>query len=140
MSLNAVVYANIKNLTIEEYLLDIDKDTGKVFFIDENNDFSEQDFIAISRRLGNLETVNYLYQKISEVLSVRESVILQKILYSGSHSGDKIDLTEIDRLELEIKLIREKFNSEDSCVLNFTDSLSKLCLVSIKERNPIIFV
>ena len=140
MSLDAVVYTNLKNLEIDEDLLDIDEDTGEVFFIDEDNDFNEEIFIAESKRLGNVETVNYLYGQISEFLPEETSIILTRILYNASHSGDKIDFAEIEKLKSEINFIREKFNPNDSHAKDFLDNLSKLASRSIKERNPIVFV
>jgi hypothetical protein len=140
MSLSAVVYTNIKNLEIDESLLDIDEHTGEVFFIDEDTDFNEEVFVATYKRLGNMETVNYLYGKISSFLSKEYSILLTKILYNASHSGDKIDFTEMEKLQSEIDCIRKKVNSNDWCTQEFLDTLSKLASTSIKEKNPIVFV
>ena len=146
MSVNAIVYTNKKNIKFDKIynnFLDIDKDTGEVFVAEENDytsNLSEDIYVAISRHIGNLSTINYLYRIIADIFNSEQSIILSKILYSGSHSGDKIECSELYQLESEINIIKEKSDKSDSVVSHFIDTMLELSFVSKKEGNPIVFV
>ena len=101
---------------------------------------SKDIFIAISKNIGNLTTIHYLYKMISEIFNHEQSIILSKLLYSGSHSGDKIECSELYQLESEINIIKEKLDKSDAIVSYFIDTIIELSVISRKESNPIVFV
>jgi len=65
-------------------------------------------------------------------------IICAKILYSGSHAGDKIDVAEIDELVHEISRLRMRTDLSSSAHL-FLLRLDRLIAVSREQGNPIVF-
>jgi hypothetical protein len=145
MGLSAVVYTNRRNLktnVIDDKYLEVDKETGEIFIIDEANlnlNLPEEFFVAISYRIGNVSTVNHLHKEISRVLS-EGSVILGKILYSGSHCGDKLALSDLSILKTEIIFLKRELRNRSSILEAFTENMLELVKISEKEGNPIVFV
>lgn len=146
MGLRAVVYTNSKNLDFEisSGFLEVDSETGEIFVSEKNSShfpLPEEKTIAISYRVGNIDTVNFLKQKISNLIrDFSFSIIIEKILYSGTHSGDKLDISELDDLKKEIIYLKRILNSKDSSLEDFTENMLNLIKVAKKEENPIVFL
>jgi hypothetical protein len=65
-----------------------------------------------------------------------ESLITQRILYSGSHSGDSIGLDMVPELVREIGSLRALECQE---LTSFLTALESLTASALAERNPIVF-
>ncbi|MBF0548448.1 MAG: hypothetical protein HQM08_28695 [Candidatus Riflebacteria bacterium] len=94
-------------------------------------------FVATSKRLGNHDEIRYLREKISEIFSGKGSVILERVLYSASHSGDVIPSSEFFKLREEIRQLRML---PDASLNSFVESMVTLINCGILEENPIVFV
>ncbi len=141
MGLDAVVYRNKANINLGEYadLAKLDADTGEVYF--EETELSKRfrdNLKAVKYRIGNISQVDYLRGEIIGLIG-SHSQIITKVLYSGSHSGDVIPLSEMPVLAEEIQAI-EKHSKASKDVLRFLDGLRKLFITARYEGNPIVFV
>lgn len=102
----------------------------------------EQQVLVVKRRLGNVAMIASLSEEIK--CWVKENLaplICSRILYSGSHSGDTIEIQEIDQLREEIKVIKCRRDVRHSAELEeFLGKLEELALSAEKEKSPIIFI
>lgn len=138
MGLEARVYTSAERLapTVDLALTTIDPETGEVA-----SDFSGP-FVAIQRRLGNASMIAWLSEQIAPALaSISESIILEKVLYSATHSGDTIHVSEFPQLLQEIEIVRQRFKDRSSTeVGEFFNNLEDLIVVAREQNNPIVFV
>jgi hypothetical protein len=148
MGLDAVVYRRLEEVPFPSdsdlSSVRVDELTGEVHF--ENAEAAvtrREDVVAIKKRLGNMALIAVLYKEISRVLgrSSPPSMLLSKVLYDGTHSGDVIPVEELDRLKHEICLVREKAHSQGSHELEeFLSRIEELITASERQGNPIVFV
>ena len=141
MGLDAVVYVHEDNLplTVKDDDPHTDDQTGEVYFEDPRlvEKHRRSTFTAVNKNLGNIAMIGALRNEIANVIS-NDSVLLSKVLYSGSHSGDRIGLEDLGRLESEISLVRE--SNRSAALESFLESLSELVEAAKKQGNPIVFV
>jgi hypothetical protein len=68
-------------------------------------------------------------------------VLSGRVLYDVSHSGDLIELGDLDRLEVELTSVRERVGQRASKVLTqFLSDMVSLVSAARNQRNPIVFV
>ena len=147
MGLDAAVYRRLEELSFTEKDLSsitVDPKTGQVDFEDPALFRIWRDKIkAVEKRIGNSSFVNLLKTEIEELLghSTAEMLLISKVLYSGTHSGDMISKHDLDYLRREIGLIRGIAGSHGSPELgNFLADMEELVVASEKHRNPIVFI
>lgn len=145
MGLDAVVYTHRNHLKIDidSDILQVDEETGEAFIAEHNlasNDPSNN-FIAVQCRLGNSSDISYLNNEISNLFPDGTTLLLKKVVYSGSHSRDKIDLEELDQLEFEIDLLKQQLHGSRTVLLEpFIQRMTTLIHAARREGNPIVFV
>jgi len=146
MGLTAVVYNTkdkIKNMyQLDTSLLLNDKLTGEVYLKDDHSasDIVEFNTILCEKHIGNIAYVHFLYNKLKTILT-DESIIISKILYNGSHSGDIIPAAEMEKLNEEIQCIKKHIDEKyDDEFTRFIITISELQEASITTNNPIVFV
>jgi|SRR5579872_314387 len=92
--------------------------------------------VAIEKHLGNISTIGFLRGIVEQICGMADSLVLCRILYSGSHCGDMIEPNQFPQLRREI----EKLKSQKSTSLrDFVDDLEALLSVAEDESNPIVF-
>jgi hypothetical protein len=69
-----------------------------------------------------------------------KSLLLEAVLYSGSHCDDVISLDQLDELVREVKLVEAGPKPLPSCLQGFLEQMSTLITTARKEQNPIVFV
>ncbi|HEU4713034.1 MAG TPA: hypothetical protein VFS76_15800 [Pyrinomonadaceae bacterium] len=106
---------------------------------DNPTELSLDDTPALHRRLGNASLIGWIAEEALPLLG-EDSVLFSKVLYSGSHSGDSVDLEELDGLEAEIKILRENPAGRSSALENFLNDMSDLISKAREEGTPIVFV
>lgn len=142
MSLEAVVYKHARNLGLDNDGAFLDDETGEVYFEDPElaRQFTEDTFIAVRKRLGNIAMIDTLYSEIAGILGAN-SLLCSKVLYNGSHCGDVLRLEVTNSLEEEINFIHKNFANKLSPVVKmFLMDVCKLIEVSKEQNNPIVFV
>lgn len=147
MGLNAAVYSRIEDLpfTKEDLrLITVDPRTGQVDFEDASLFRAWGDKVkVVEKRIGNMALVNVLKAEIERILgdSSSETLIIKKILYSGTHSGDVISQGDLASLKHEISLVRGLAEFRKSSELeNFLADMEELVAASERNGNPIVFV
>ncbi len=94
----------------------------------------------ISIRLGNISLIAQLradIESIKQPSTEHFAVLLEKVLYSGTHSGDFVPANEVPELRHEVNLLCK--HPLDEPLAEFVDSMTKLCEASLQSGNPIVF-
>jgi hypothetical protein len=141
MGLDAVVYRNRKHLRLEsdENAAQLIPETGEVYF--HNDEISRKyrrQRHATEHRLGNITEIAELRDEIAQLIGP-EALILQKVLHSGTHSGDTIPLDLIPALLAELESIRSS-RKQSPEMRRFVTALEELIRAARDEGNPIVFV
>jgi hypothetical protein len=141
MGLDAVVYRNRAHIDLgrDAGHAKLDPQTGEVYFEDDKlarkHDYKRQ---AVSHRLGNIAAIAELDAEVTRLIG-SDSMISQKILYSGSHSGDKIPLKDLPKLSVELAAIFRS-GRRSPLLLEFAAAMEELIRAANDEGNPIVFV
>ena len=141
MGLDAVVYRNKSNLQLgaDEQFAQLIPGTGEIYFDDNAaSRRHSQELEAVRVRLGNIAMISALREEIARTVGA-DSILHQKIVYSGSHSGDFIPIDELARLAEEMSLVRKSGNLS-SDLRDLLDRVEELTQAALHERNPIVFV
>ncbi len=96
----------------------------------------------VEKRIGNMALVDDLKAEIAKTLgeSSSETLLMTKILYSGTHSGDVISTTQFDSLRREIALVRGLAGRLSSQLRIFLADMEELIVAAEQHGNPIVFV
>ena len=142
MGLDATVYRSKKNLPFDADQLgaSLDDATGEVYFTDSALDRKYSTLCkAVHRRLGNIAEISALRDEAAQVLEPT-SLMLTKVLYSGTHGGDTIPAREIDKLQRELSTLREYAESSGTEVFReFLGKMEELVAAAKAQHNPIVF-
>jgi hypothetical protein len=147
MGLDAIVYRSKANLPFDADVVGavVDETTGEYCFPDQNlesaleREFPWETRIAVRKRIGNIALVAAVRENAGEILG-GDSIILSKVLYSGTHSGDSIPLDLISALEGELfRLRRYADQNEVDHLKRFVTDMLDLVGGAKREGNPIVF-
>ena len=97
-------------------------------------DKSEQQIASL--RIGNISQVAFLRGIASSVLG-EQSVVVSKILFSGSHSGDSLTFDELEPLASELHRLEV---ASDADLQEFARGMLELVHTALKHERPICFV
>lgn len=141
MGLDAVVYRKRAHLQLghDEERAKVIPETGEVYFEDDKlaRKYDHQRE-AVAHRLGNAALIGTVNDEVSQLIGP-ESFLARKILYSGTHSGDVIPLSDLAELSAELDSIR-KTGKGSPYLLDFLSAFEELIQAAKEERNPIVFV
>jgi len=145
MGITAIIY-NTEREIIEKYkisklLLSIDEKTGEIYIKDNITIKTDSIFnnIHLEITLGNLTKIQYLFFEFKEVL-MDDSIILSKILYNGSHSGDIIQNSDLSNLHNEIVKLKKHYLNKNKEINIFINAVETLVKAAEETNNPIVFV
>ena len=93
------------------------------------------EYEVIHRRLGNVADVAHLRRQASRRLAA-SSVVLSKVLYDGSHSGDAVAVELAPAVQAELAALA---SDDDPGMREFVRSMSELVEAALREANPICF-
>jgi hypothetical protein len=142
VGLSAVVYKNKRHLDLgsDEKESRLVPETGEIYF--ENEEISKKYRAALratERQLGNMAEIIALREELTGLIGP-ESVILQKVVYSGTHCGDFLPPESIAALSFELNSISKTVGGSLSPELRrFVISLEELIRAAENEGNPIVF-
>ena len=139
MGLNAVVYKNRKNLKLglDEERVRLVPETGELYFESEQLSRKYQ-LEAAEHRLGNTAEIRALREEAMRLIGP-ESVVVKRVLYSGTHSGDAIPVESVSSLAAEVSSIHNA-SLQSAEFRRFIDAMKELVRVAEEEGNPIVFV
>jgi hypothetical protein len=98
--------------------------------------------ILLSERLGNVSAIAHLREllhRLERDPEPRFPILLTKIVYSGTHSGDWIASSIAPVLLKEVDAVVHSEHVLDASAKEFFDSIKRLCEASIAAGNPINF-
>jgi hypothetical protein len=144
MGLDAVVYRNIDTLAprLRELVRITDPATGELEFISQGppNPNYNDDLLSVSIRIGNSALVDWLREEIASRWNGGCETLLNAVLYSGSHSGDFIELDGVARIRREVGQIDLAEKSLPENLIEFFEVIRLLLDAAEAEKNPIAFV
>jgi len=139
MGLDAVVFRNIRALEAAygRGLFDLDETTGEAL-LRPNAGIAvpREAYFASDKRLGNAAMIGHLHKIVEETPLGADSFITRRILYSGTHGGDSIELHELPRLADELAALKA-LNLPDLAL--FIENMEALLKAALAEQNPIVF-
>ena len=140
MGVDAVVYRNKNHLELgpDEDAAQLVGETGEVYFEDEGLARKYRNQIkAVEFRLGNIAEISALKTEVSRLIGP-ESLLVQRILCSGTHSGSVVPLQSLSTLSTELKYLKGTSKQSDE-LRRFLASLEELVQSAMSESNPIVF-
>jgi hypothetical protein len=147
MGLDAAVYKRLDEMPFTEkelHFIAVDPRTGQVDFEDAALFRAWSDKVkAVEKRIGNIALVNLLKDELEKALgdSSSQTLLIGKVLYSGTHSGDIISKDDLSSLKHEIDLVRGISGPRISSNLkSFLADMEELVAASEQHGNPIVFV
>ena len=143
MGLDATVYRNRKNLPAHlQERVTSDPESGEIYFRDAADIrlFDSSQINAWHEHIGNIAFIAHIRKEIAKAFGHQENLLSRKVVYSGSHAGDCIPLSEIDELSREIdELERNTMSSRSPELTTFIEQMRKLVAAAIREENGIVF-
>jgi len=143
MGLDAVVYKNSRTIVslCEVQPSRIDPHTGEVVFEGNTSlQYPPNFFEAARMRLGNVDTIRQLRNEVEKEIG-KNSLLVTKVLVSGTHSGDILSLSEVSKLEDELIMLQERADLDQLTALGLLSNKLKVLVTAARENgNPIVFV
>ena len=145
MGLIAVVYLAKENLRFDMAKEGAREDarTGAIYFAEPQKKrlFPRELRQAVRIKLGTSFEIADIDKELGPLLGSAESLLSERVLYDLSHSGDLIEIGELDRLEEELQSVGEKVGSGASrVVVRFLSDMGTLVRAAKEQKKPIVFV
>jgi hypothetical protein len=146
MGLDAVVYRSKQHLPFDADAVGASREptTGEYYCADLAVELSfdrkhpSETRASISKRLGNISLIAFLREE-AKLLLDNDSVVLSKVLYSGTHAGDVIGSASLPQLEAELRQVQQSERHISKEMMEFTKDLQELIMAARREGNPIVF-
>jgi len=147
MGLDAVVYKRLEEISLapgtDLSTLRVEDTTGEVYFENDAVILSSGDREAVHKRLGNITAIMWVRDEIEKLLPSlrRNSILLRKVVYDGTHSGDFIPVEDLPALKRELSVVRQRVtpNRVSDLLHEFLDSMDELIAAAEQQGNPIVF-
>ena len=120
-----------------------DERTGEYYFPTPEHDgkFPREAFIAYEFWIGNVTGVAELRDELNTIRLKKGSLLLERCFYSGTHSGDIIELALLPGLEHEVRDLLEQHGlALSEYLLSVLHGMLGLIETAKAENNPIVFV
>ncbi len=91
----------------------------------------------VDRRLGNITLVAYVHEFLQTNSPNNFPVLLERVVYSGTHCGDWIAASDVPQLLAEARKLQGL--TSDPLILEFTNDVAALAEASLETGNPIVF-
>jgi hypothetical protein len=100
-----------------------------------------EDCAIVDHYIGNATGVRLLRESL-QGFSATLPIILDEVIYNGTHCGDWLDLPTVENLQHELCILADIHCSDkqDETILrNFESQMCELVHAALKEKNPILF-
>jgi len=97
---------------------------------------------VLCERLGNITLAAHLRDFLKGLEGrpgPKFRILLKKVLYNGTHSGDSIPVSVSVELEKEVDTVLHSSDILTDSEKEFFASIKRLCRASIETGNPIVF-
>ncbi len=91
----------------------------------------------VEKRIGNMASVAYVRGFLENHSPNSFPLLLERVVYSGSHSGDWVAASDVPQLLTETQRLQGL--TSDPLILQFTNDVVELAEASIATGNPIVF-
>jgi hypothetical protein len=91
----------------------------------------------VEKRLGNIAAVAYVRGFLENNSPHSFPLLLERVTYSGTHSGDWVAASDVPQLLTESRRLQGLTN--DPLILQFANDVVELAEASIATGNPIVF-
>jgi hypothetical protein len=102
----------------------------------------EHNGFVVGESLGNITLANHLRDFLRGLQgdpAPRFPILLKKVVYDGTHTGDWIGSKEAVRLLQEVDTVLHSSDILSESEKSFFTSMKRLCVASIATGNPIVF-
>jgi hypothetical protein len=93
-------------------------------------------FLGNITRVGNLRS---FLRALQGKPGPRFPILLEKVIYDGTHTGDSIPLNESPALLKEVEIVLHSSDILAESEKEFFGNMKELCEASIATGNPIMF-
>ena len=96
----------------------------------------------VSEALGNITRVGNLRSFLRALEGhpgPRFPILLTKVLYDGTHTGDWISGEQVPELSNEVDTVLQSSDILSESEKEFFESMKRLCTASVETGNPIVF-
>ena len=100
------------------------------------DDLGEPESVLAQDSIGSVTMVGHLRERASQCIG-KDSLVVSRVLYSGTHSGDEIPHTEMASLLLEIRTLEQ---DDDNDVRRFCSIMSELTEAALAHDASITFI
>ena len=146
MGLDAVVYRSKEHLPFDADAEGVSREptTGEYYCADPalepsfDRKYPIETRESISKRLGNISLIALLREEAKGFFD-NNSVVLSKVLYSGTHAGDVIGSESLSQLENELRQFQQSERHVSKELAGFIADLRELLIAARREGNPIVF-
>jgi hypothetical protein len=96
--------------------------------------------LKVSERLGNVATIAFLRETLDRQ-AADFPILVQRVLYSGSHTGDVIGVALFDALEGELRRIPDvrQADAQGEHLLQFRERFGAVVRAARDPGKPIVF-
>ena len=91
----------------------------------------------VEKRLGNMTSVAYVRGFLENHSPNSFPLLLERVVYSGTHSGDWVTASDVPQLLTETRRLQGL--TSEPLILQFTNDVVELAEASIATGNPIVF-
>ena len=91
----------------------------------------------VEKRLGNMASVAYVRGFLQNNSANSFPLLLERVVRSGTHSGDRVAAGEAPQLLAETRRLRGL--TSDPLILQFANDVVELAEASVATGNPIVF-
>ncbi len=91
----------------------------------------------VKKRFGNIAALAYVRTFLENNSPQSFPLILERVAYSGAHSGDWVAASDVPQLLTESR--RLQVSTDDQLILQFANDVVELAEASIATGNPIAF-
>jgi hypothetical protein len=91
----------------------------------------------VEKRLGNVAAIAHIREFLESNSPKRFRVLLERVVYDGSHAGDRIAASDAAELLRETKLLQEC--TSEPFLKQFAKDMAELAEASAATGNPIVF-
>ena len=91
----------------------------------------------VKKPLGNMASVAYIRGFLENHSPNSFPLLLERVVYSGTHSGDWVAASDVPQLLTETRKLQG--STSDALILQFTNDVVELAQASIATGNPIVF-
>lgn len=137
-------YAELVFVTRDGSLDCKSEDLDKLFEFDQwsfHRACEHENGVLLHYRIGNIALVSLLHNELSREAE-KFPILLQKVLYSGTHAGDYLSLDIVGNLKKELDYLAGLVCSDERSqkfVVEFRQQLIELVETSLKVKKPISF-